>query len=64
MIKGICPICKKENKCAVVMGTDPKKCWCMDIKVPKGLLELIPDEDRGKSCVCKSCIEAYKKGKI
>lgn len=61
MAKGICPICKKENKCAAVLGTDPTKCWCMTIKVPKELLKLIPDELRGESCVCKSCVEEYKK---
>lgn len=57
MSKGICPICKKENKCAAVLGTDPMKCWCMTINVPKELLATIPEEERGKSCVCKECVE-------
>ncbi|MCK8060143.1 MULTISPECIES: cysteine-rich CWC family protein [unclassified Fusibacter] len=60
-MKGICPICGKENGCAFMTGEDPKSCWCMTIKVPKGLLEQIPPEKRGESCVCRSCVTAYKK---
>ncbi len=59
MTKGICPICKKENKCASVLGLDVNNCWCMTTSIPKGLLETIPDEKRGLSCVCKSCVDAY-----
>lgn len=61
MKQGICPICKKNNMCASVLGTDPLKCWCMNIKVPKKLLDSIPEEDRMKSCVCKECVESFKK---
>ncbi len=61
MSKGICPICKEENKCASVLGTDVSKCWCMTTKIPKGLLAQIPDEKRGQSCVCKSCVDRYNK---
>ena len=52
----ICPICKKPNGCQ----SGEKTCWCYTIKVPRGLLETIPDEDRGKACVCVSCINKYK----
>lgn len=58
--KGKCPICGQDNGCAAVKGTDPNKCWCMTIKVPKGLLEIVPPENRRQSCVCKSCVETYK----
>lgn len=57
--KGICPLCKKENGCAVASGADASSCWCMQTKVPKELLEKIPQQDRGRSCVCQSCIEKY-----
>ncbi len=60
MEKGICPICKKPNGCAMTAGEDPYKCWCMTEKVPKGLLGQIPEELRGQSCVCRSCVLKYK----
>lgn len=59
--KGKCPICGKDNACAAVKGTDPAKCWCMTAKIPKGLLQTIPDELRNQSCVCQTCVDKYKK---
>jgi len=61
MPKGICPICNKPNQCAMVKGEDPYKCWCMTEKVPEGLLETVPDELRGQSCVCRECVLEFKK---
>lgn len=58
-MKGICPICQQANICAVDAGKDPLTCWCMLTKIPKGLLEQIPKEQRGQSCVCQSCITHY-----
>lgn len=62
-MKGICPICNKANRCAIVASEDPRKCWCMTTKVPKELLSKIPNELRGKSCVCKDCVISFKKMK-
>jgi len=59
-MKGLCPICGESNGCAFNSGDDPLKCWCMTEKVPKGLLKQIPDELRGKSCVCQKCVKEYK----
>jgi hypothetical protein len=56
---GICPLCGKENNCAMATGADPHSCWCMSLKVPEELLERIPKEIRGKACVCKECVEKY-----
>ena len=60
-IKEICPICKKENNCFSLNGKDPKLCWCMTISVPEELLDRIPSKQRGKACICKSCIEKFKR---
>lgn len=51
----ICPLCGKENNCQ----HGSSKCWCHDIKVPKGLIDLLPEHNRGKACICKSCIDKY-----
>ncbi|GIP44965.1 hypothetical protein J45TS6_34240 [Paenibacillus sp. J45TS6] len=56
----ICPLCRKPNHCAYAAGRPAEECWCMNLSVPKLLLAQIPDEQRGKSCVCEACVRAYK----
>lgn len=58
--KSICPICGKHNNCAYEKGLSHGGCWCENIKVPKALREQIPENLRGKSCICKECVIAYK----
>ncbi len=53
----ICPICGGDNGC--MHNSD---CWCFKVTIPEGLLESIPEEKRGKACVCKSCVEEYMEG--
>lgn len=53
-----CPLCGQANDCKAHQGN----CWCMDIKVPKELLEKVPENKKNKACICKSCIDAYNKG--
>ncbi len=52
----ICPLCGQDNNCQC----HEKECWCYHIEIPKELLELVPEGKKGKSCICKSCIEKYK----
>ncbi len=59
--KGKCPICGKTNQCAITLGEEPSTCWCMTTKIPKDLLNNIPDEYRNISCVCKECVKNYVK---
>ncbi|WP_160034518.1 cysteine-rich CWC family protein [Paenibacillus sp. An7] len=56
----ICPLCRKPNHCAYAAGRPAEECWCMNLSVPKRLLSQIPDEQRGKSCVCEACVRAFK----
>lgn len=62
-MKGICPLCGEPNKCAFSLGKDPSTCWCMNIKVPNELLEQVPQEERGKNCVCEVCVKNIMKSK-
>jgi len=55
----ICPFCNKENLCEVNIPNNT--CWCNSIKVPIELREYIPNDKRMKTCICKSCIESFKK---
>ncbi|MDF2924168.1 MAG: hypothetical protein K0R57_3082 [Paenibacillaceae bacterium] len=57
----ICPLCGRENHCAVGAGEDPSGCWCMTAKFPPGLLELVPAPARRRSCICRQCLEAYRR---
>jgi len=51
----ICPLCGQHNNCKHGEGG----CWCEAVKIPKQLLDLIPDDKKGKVCVCKACIDKY-----
>lgn len=52
-----CPLCGKPNNCK--HGDD--SCWCNHVKIPKGLIERIPKDKRGKACICKDCVDSYNK---
>ena len=51
----MCPLCGKPNNC--LKGN--KNCWCNYVMIPKELIEKIPEEERGKSCICKECVDNY-----
>ncbi|HEY5576040.1 MAG TPA: cysteine-rich CWC family protein [Clostridiaceae bacterium] len=53
----ICPICGQDNNCQHGQGG----CWCDTVKIPKHVLDLVPDDKKGKTCICRSCLEKYKK---
>ena len=52
-----CPLCLKINHCDV---QSQQGCWCMNTKVPKALLAKIPEQLKGKSCICNACIKRYQ----
>lgn len=54
----VCPLCGEYNQCK----SGEETCWCFHVKVPKELIERIPEEKRGKSCICERCIDKYNKG--
>lgn len=52
----VCPLCFGENRC----GVDTlESCWCFDISIPKGLLELLPESMRNQACVCEQCVRDF-----
>jgi hypothetical protein len=54
-----CPLCGGPNHCAVAAaGTFSARCWCQDVAFPPELLARIPDEQRGKACLCPACAGA------
>lgn len=56
-LERICPLCGQDNNCQHGQGD----CWCSTVEFPKDILELIPDDKKGKTCICKSCLEKHQK---
>ena len=54
-----CPICGEDNNCQV----GQKECWCHTVKFTKEILGMVPEEKRGKSCICRSCFEKLSQNK-
>ena len=50
-IEKICPLCGEDNNCKHGEGG----CWCDTVKFSKDILDLIPNDKKGKACICKSC---------
>ncbi|MFD2214135.1 cysteine-rich CWC family protein [Metabacillus endolithicus] len=51
-----CPLCQNDNQCTV--SKEPETCWCMTESFPKELLTSALLKD---SCICKKCVDDYKK---
>lgn len=52
-----CPLCGGDNGCR-----HNKECWCHSVTIPKELLDRVPDDKKGRTCVCKSCVDKFNKG--
>lgn len=61
MENNYCPICGEENHC--LAGTvEHGNCWCdQEGGFPEGILELVPKESRRKHCICKNCLDKFRK---
>ncbi|SEO13272.1 cysteine-rich CWC family protein [Paenibacillus sp. OV219] len=49
-----CPLCRQSNRCE---GNE--SCWCSREKFPKELIALVPEELKGKACICEACLHAF-----
>jgi hypothetical protein len=51
-----CPVCGTSNQCAVAQsGQFDTPCWCKNVKFSTQALERVPEEQRGKVCLCPRC---------
>jgi hypothetical protein len=54
-----CPLCGQVNQCAMEVeretGVKQGPCWCTQATFAADLLEKIPQEARGKACICAAC---------
>jgi len=55
----ICPLCQRQNACAVIEGKELKDCWCNHTTFPPK--EVVKGEaPELKACICQSCIAKLK----
>lgn len=52
-----CPLCGRANACQQA-SCDAYKglCWCERVTFPEELLHRLPEESRGRACVCRACV--------
>ncbi|NOI64700.1 cysteine-rich CWC family protein [Vibrio sp. 99-8-1] len=58
----VCPLCGGDNACEnLSQGGDSAACWCADatIEFPQQILQTLPKEAQGKTCICKNCIRSF-----
>ncbi|MCL1126918.1 cysteine-rich CWC family protein [Shewanella surugensis] len=55
-----CPLCAKENECAVFSGQKVSDCWChqQSFPEPSGLSHL---SINAHQCLCQSCVKQMHK---
>jgi hypothetical protein len=51
-----CPLCGGPNECGGAAGKS--ECWCANVQISPEALEKVPEEAKGKVCVCRKCGEA------
>jgi hypothetical protein len=57
----LCPVCHKPNQCTNIQANTSSDCWCNKESIPQGLLDMIPQNQQMKACVCTQCIALFKK---
>jgi hypothetical protein len=56
-----CPQCGGPNECGMAAGKS--ECWCFQVKIAEEALERVPEEERGRLCVCQACGMRMRAGK-
>lgn len=59
MKKTVCPLCGGDNQCCHNQSDRPTSCWCNQRSFPEGIFDLLPEEMKGKQCICESCLNKY-----
>src|SRR5690349_9342570 len=42
-------------------GTTNPVCWCASQEIPATLIARVPDALRDRACICRACVEKYKR---
>ena len=62
----ICPLCDQPNQCG---KEDPRykidgRCWCVTEIIPRDIFKLVPADKLYKTCICKKCLDKFKRGEL
>jgi hypothetical protein len=61
---GQCPLCGGANDCLLCSPVAHKgQCWCTHEEFPAELLARVPEQLRNRACVCRSCLEKFRREK-
>jgi hypothetical protein len=59
-----CPLCGEDNRCAMEMekltGQPQAPCWCVSQTFSAELLARLPDQARGRACICGRCLAEFQ----
>jgi hypothetical protein len=50
-----CPLCGRDNQCAVAAGRPLEDCWCANVTINPRALADVPPESAGQRCLCPGC---------
>ncbi|HAC34585.1 MAG TPA: hypothetical protein DCF45_08730 [Gammaproteobacteria bacterium] len=53
-----CPVCGEQNNCGLLNQNGNQQCWCVDVNPADGILDSLPQEVRGKVCLCRRCLDS------
>ena len=57
-----CPLCGAANACQLCSPAACKgRCWCADEEIAEELLARVPEHFRNRACICKKCVENFKR---
>ncbi|MBA6413013.1 cysteine-rich CWC family protein [Parahaliea sp. F7430] len=51
----LCPLCNKDNQCALSAGQSIEHCWCQSSSISSQALSRIPASAKGRQCLCPQC---------
>ncbi|HEY9097166.1 MAG TPA: cysteine-rich CWC family protein [Hydrogenophaga sp.] len=58
-----CPLCGGDNRCAMEIeratGQPQPPCWCVQAHFPPALIDALPAQAQGKSCICMVCLQQH-----
>jgi hypothetical protein len=53
-----CPICGGNSEGAMVKDATAAECWCYTAEINDEAMQRVPEDARGKVCICARCAAA------
>jgi prepilin-type N-terminal cleavage/methylation domain-containing protein/prepilin-type processing-associated H-X9-DG protein len=60
-----CPLCGAANGCQLCSPAAYKgSCWCARVEIPGELLARVPENFRNRACICRNCVEKFRRERL